>query len=74
MIDFDPDQLLTLGGEAQFKYAAPGSFSGDTADTAELLFYLVVEHTELPEFILGTVDPEQQGVGRDADGAVRQVD
>ena len=54
VIDFDPDQLLTLGGEAQFKYAAPGSFSGDTQTLLGLIYALIVEHTELPEFILGT--------------------
>jgi hypothetical protein len=54
VIDFDPDQLLTLGGEAQFKYAAPGSFSGDTAILLNLLYSLVIEHSEIPEFVLGT--------------------
>ncbi len=53
VIDFDPDQLLTLGGEAQFKYAAPGSFSADTSTLLGLIYALVVEHTELPEFVLG---------------------
>ena len=54
VIDFDPDQLLTLGGEATFKYAAPGSFSQDTATLLGLLYALIVEHTEIPEFVLGT--------------------
>ncbi|HVU12159.1 MAG TPA: hypothetical protein VHD90_12820 [Phototrophicaceae bacterium] len=54
VIDFDPDQLLTLGGEAQFKYAAPGSFSADTSTLLGLIYALIVEHSELPEFILGT--------------------
>jgi hypothetical protein len=54
VIDFDPDQLLTLGGEASFKYAAPGSFSKDTETLLGLLYALIVEHTELPEFVLGT--------------------
>ncbi len=54
VIDFDPDQLLTLGGEASFKYAAPGSFAGDTATLLNLLYALIVEHTEIPEFVLGT--------------------
>jgi hypothetical protein len=54
VIDFDPDQLLTLGGEAQFKYAAPGSFSHDAETLLGLLYALIVEHTELPEFVLGS--------------------
>jgi hypothetical protein len=53
VIDFDPDQLLTLGGEATFGYKAPGSFSGDTQTLLNLIFYLVIEHTELPEFAWG---------------------
>jgi hypothetical protein len=53
VIDFDPDQLLTLGGEATFAYKAPGSFSGDTQTLLNLIFYLVIEHSELPEFAWG---------------------
>ena len=53
IIDFDPDQLLTLGGEAVFRYASPQSFSVDTQNFLGLLFYLVVQHSEIPEFIMG---------------------
>jgi len=53
VIDFDPDLLLTLGGEAQFKYEAPGSFVQDTEKLLGLLFYLVVQHSEVAEFALG---------------------
>ena len=61
VIDFDPDQLLTLGGEAQFKYAAPGSFSGDTQTLLSVLFYLVVQHREIPGGGVGRVDPVAAG-------------
>ncbi len=60
VIDFDPDQLLTLGGEAQFKYAAPGSFSGDTQTILNLLFYLVVQHSEIPEAVWGASIPSSR--------------
>lgn len=53
VIHFDPDMLLTLGGEAQFKYEAPGSFVGDTEKLLGLLFYLVVQHSEVAEFAMG---------------------
>lgn len=53
VINFDPDMLLTLGGEAQFKYEAPGSFVLDTEKLLGLLFYLVVQHSEVAEFALG---------------------
>lgn len=53
VIDFDPDQLLTLGGEAQFKYAVPGDFAKDAVAILAILFYLILEHTEIPEFVWG---------------------
>jgi hypothetical protein len=60
VIDFDPDQLLTLGGDAQFKYAAPGAFSGDTQTLLGLLFYLVVQHSEIPEAVWGASIPSSR--------------
>ncbi len=60
VIDFDPDQLLTLGGEAQFKYAAPGSFSGDTQTLLSVLFYLVLQHSEIPEAVWGASIPSSR--------------
>lgn len=48
----DLTQLLTVSG-AEFQYASPGQFAGDTAQLLELMFYLLLEHTELPEFIFG---------------------
>lgn len=60
VIDFDPDQLLTLGGEAVFKYAAPGSFSGDTQTLLGVLFYLVLQHAEIPEAIWGASIPSSR--------------
>jgi len=52
-IPFDPDQLLTVGGESEFKYEAPGSFSADTVALLQILFYLIVQFSEIPEFIWG---------------------
>lgn len=60
VIDFDPDQLLTLGGEAQFKYAAPGSFSGDTQTLLSVLFYLILQHSEIPEAVWGASIPSSR--------------
>ena len=50
--DLDLSQLLVASG-ATFKYEAPGSFTGDTAQLLEIMFYLILEHSELPEFIFG---------------------
>lgn len=54
IIKFDPDELITLGNEAEFSYEAPGSFSTDTQNLLGILFNLFVQESELPEFILGT--------------------
>lgn len=52
-IPFNSDQLLTLGGDAEFSYEAPGSFSSDTETLLGLLFYLLLQHAEIPEFVWG---------------------
>jgi hypothetical protein len=54
IIPFDPDQLMTLGGESEFDYKAPGSFSLDTEKLLGIMFYLIVQNTEIPEFVWGT--------------------
>lgn len=54
VIPFDPDQLMTLGGDSEFEYKAPGSFSQDTEKLLAIIFYLIVQHTEVPEFVWGT--------------------
>lgn len=52
-VEFDADQLLTLGNTAKFKWASPASFMNDVAKLLELFFYIIVQHSELPEFIFG---------------------
>lgn len=52
-LNLDADNVITLGGEATFRYAQPGSFSSDTVALLGLLFYLILQHTEFPEFIWG---------------------
>jgi hypothetical protein len=52
-LSVDLSQLLTVSG-AEFKYASPGSSAGDTVQLLEILFYLILEHTEIPEFVMGT--------------------
>jgi 2'-5' RNA ligase len=53
VLDLSSDDVLTLGGDAQFRYAQPGSFTADTLNILQLLFYLLIEHSEFPEFIMG---------------------
>lgn len=51
-IPFDSDDVMAIVGD--FHYAQPGSFAGDTEVLLGLLYLLFVEHTELPEFVLGS--------------------
>lgn len=50
--EVDLSQLLVASG-ATFSYESPGSFTGDTAQLLEIMFYLILEHSELPEFVFG---------------------
>lgn len=51
-LQFDSDKFLMLAG-GKFAYEQPGSFAGDTEKLLGLLFYLWLQHTEIPEFIWG---------------------
>lgn len=53
VLDFDPDEAVILGDTGEFKYSQPGSFTGDTSNLLGLLFYLIIQHTEHPEFLWG---------------------
>jgi hypothetical protein len=57
--DVDLSQLLVVSG-AEFEYKAPGTFTADTAKLLELLFYLLLEHSELPEFVFGNAIASSQ--------------
>jgi hypothetical protein len=49
---WDPDELLTVV-DADFDWKSPGSFAGDTEKMLGLYFYLILQHTEIPEFVWG---------------------
>lgn len=51
-LSVDLQKLLTVSG-ADFSYQSPGSFIGDAVQLLEIMFYLILEHTELPEFVFG---------------------
>lgn len=51
-LSVDLSQLLTVSA-AKFTYEAPGNFAQDSERLLGLMFYLILEHTELPEFIFG---------------------
>jgi hypothetical protein len=52
--DFDADQLVILGGTGEFDWKSPEPFASDTEKFEALLFYLIVQHSEIPEFVFGT--------------------
>lgn len=49
---FDSDKLMMVVGD--FSYAQPGEFAGETEKMLALLYWLLLEHTEIPEFVMGT--------------------
>lgn len=51
-LSVDLSQMLTLSG-GTFDYKSPASFTEDTTRLLELCFYLILEHSELPEFVMG---------------------
>jgi len=52
-IEFDADRLVTLAGEADFKWESPQPFITETERLLGLYFYLYIEHAEIPEFVMG---------------------
>lgn len=50
--DLDLSQLLVASG-ATFSYEAPGNFTEDTTRLLEIMYYLILQHAEVPEFMFG---------------------
>lgn len=59
-LEMSGDDAFTLGGDATFKYAQPGSFTADTLNILQILFYLILQHTEIPEFVWGNAIASSQ--------------
>lgn len=53
VVDFEDITMLWLGQGATFKFASPGSFSADSTAMLKKLFYLMLEHTGIPEWAWG---------------------
>ena len=52
-LDIDVDGIVTFAN-AKADFKSPQSSSSDTVAYLEILYYLYLEHTELPEFLMGT--------------------
>jgi len=51
-VDIDLKEIIVAAG-ANFEYKSPGNFSADVVNILEILFYLFLEHAEIPEFVMG---------------------
>lgn len=58
-LEVDLYQLLTISN-AKFSYESPGQFAEDTEKLLGLLFYLILEHSEIPEFVFGNAIASSQ--------------
>lgn len=54
VLDFDADRAVTLGGDAEFHWESPGSASNDTKTLLGILWYIYIQHTEVPEWVYGS--------------------
>lgn len=52
-LEFSSDDILTLGGDAVMNFKQPGSFTSDTMNLLQIVFYMILQHTEIPEFVWG---------------------
>lgn len=57
VVDFEDLTMLWLGEGADFKMVAPNSFSADSVAMLKKLFYLMLEHTGIPEWAWGGAVP-----------------
>ena len=53
VVDFEDLTMLWLGEGASFKFASPEPFSADTVAMLKKMFYLMLEHTGIPEWVWG---------------------
>ena len=58
-LSVDLSQIVTVAG-ADFDYKSPGSFTQDTSTLLGLMFYLLLEHAEIPEFVFGNAIASSQ--------------
>lgn len=59
-LEWDADKLMTLGETATFGWKAPPPFMSDVNSLLQLMYYLLVEHCEIPEGFLGNAIASSQ--------------
>lgn len=53
-LEWDADKLMTLAESAEFNWKSPDPFMTDVEKLLGLMYYLFVEHGEIPEAFLGS--------------------
>jgi hypothetical protein len=53
VVDFSNLEMFWLGKGANFKFAAPGSFTADTMNMLQILFLLMLQNRQIPEGVWG---------------------
>lgn len=51
-VEFDADKLMAVAGK--FTYQSPAAFAEETEKLLGILYWLFLEHVEIPEFVMGT--------------------
>lgn len=51
-LNVDLSQILTITN-GSFDFKSPGSFSADVSAILQILYYLILEYSEIPEFVMG---------------------
>lgn len=51
-LNIDLSQILTMTG-GDFDFKSPGNFSADVVNNLQILYYLILEYAEIPEFVMG---------------------
>jgi len=54
VVDWAPEQVQVLGEGASFRLASPAAFADDTQTLLNILFWVLAQHSSIPEFIWGT--------------------
>ncbi len=52
-LDWDSDKLTALV-DGEFTWESPSAFVGETEKLLAILYWIMIEHLELPEFVMGT--------------------
>lgn len=74
-VDVENVQMWWLGKGANMKFVSPNSFTGDTARMLELLFYLMLQSSLIPEWVWGgAIASSRASVDAQMPAFIRSID